>query len=351
MAFFETLLHLFHPRRSNNHRPRVLHPEMLLFLLGMATLVAVAIPQLPRLTPRLGAVLGFSSSIQVNEVVAYTNQKRAQQGLPLLVVNETLNQAAQAKGAHMFAQQYWAHTAPDGTQPWAFFRQVRYNYSVAGENLARDFSTTDEMVQAWMNSPTHKANILNRKYQEIGVAVVNGELNGVETTVVVQLFGTPYTLERQPAVAAAETSQDNSQELVTARSGQDPTTEGLAPTPNNLEATGRADVNLETLQANSLTIQPDAPVVVESAGQPAAIFGSEVLPITQLQTPPLFSPLELRKGLFLAIIFLVLLTLAYDMLVMHHRAPTRLVGKNLAHVAFLAVVAYLVIYFQAGAIQ
>jgi len=120
-----------------------------------------------------------------------TNLEREEQGLSPLSLNMFLNEAAQRKAADMFAFDYWAHKSPSNREPWDFFEEVGYDYIYAGENLARDFSTSEAVVAAWMMSPSHKDNIINGQYQEIGVAVVNGTLRGVETTLVVQLFGTP----------------------------------------------------------------------------------------------------------------------------------------------------------------
>ena len=107
----------------------------------------------------------------------------------------------------MFTDQYWAHTAPDGTEPWTFMHQMGYQYVVAGENLARDFGQTDEMVSAWLASPTHRANIMNPKYQEIGIAVIDGVLEGYETTLVVQMFGTPPSGRVASIVNSGSTSE------------------------------------------------------------------------------------------------------------------------------------------------
>jgi hypothetical protein len=195
-----TFAHLFHPRRSNNHRPKVLHPESIGIFACLTLLFVFAVkPGVLVLARQTGQVLGYATSINASEVVTRTNTERAKSGLPALVINEKLNQAAAAKAQHMFDNHYWSHIAPDGTEPWYFFRKANYSYRVAGENLARDFSTTDEMVSAWMASPTHKANLVNNKYSEIGVAVVNGQLLGSDTTLVVQLFGSPLsTLPSQP---------------------------------------------------------------------------------------------------------------------------------------------------------
>ena len=92
----------------------------------------------------------------------------------------------------MIDRDYWAHVAPDGTQPWKFFTSFGYKYRYAGENLARDFSNASSAMDAWMNSPTHKENILNPKYKEIGIGVVEGDLAGTDTTIIVQFFGATY---------------------------------------------------------------------------------------------------------------------------------------------------------------
>lgn len=112
-----------------------------------------------------------------------------EQGLKPLNLNENLSLAALEKAEDMFSHGYWAHNAPDGTTPWKFIYEADYNYLYAGENLARDFNDSSSVVSAWMKSKTHRDNILNANYQDIGFAVVNGKLNGKETTLVVQMFG------------------------------------------------------------------------------------------------------------------------------------------------------------------
>jgi hypothetical protein len=102
----------------------------------------------------------------------------------------------------MFAEQYWAHVSPSGTEPWKWFGDVGYNYSFAGENLAKNYPTSDATVTAWMNSPTHRENLLKKEYVDVGFAVVSGELNGKKTTLVVALYGAPAV-----AVAATATQQ------------------------------------------------------------------------------------------------------------------------------------------------
>ena len=136
-------------------------------------------------------ILGFATDINVSELYNKTNQMRIQNGLQPLSYNSVLAKAAEKKALDMFEDDYWAHIAPDGTTPWDFIKGEGYRYTYAGENLARDFNKSDSVVKAWMNSQTHRENLLNPNYTEIGFAVVNGVLNGEKTTLVVQMFGKP----------------------------------------------------------------------------------------------------------------------------------------------------------------
>jgi len=150
-------------------------------------------------------------------VIELTNNERLNAGLTIVKQNQELSQAAQAKAADMFAHNYWAHLSPTGTEPWSFITSSGYKYQHAGENLARDFGNPSDIVKAWMASPTHRQNLLDSRYKDIGIAVMDGYLNGVETTLVVQIFGTPQTsvsniaserVEAQPVLALEPSSPD-----------------------------------------------------------------------------------------------------------------------------------------------
>lgn len=134
-------------------------------------------------------VLGIASDISISRLLSLTNQKREENGLQSLKLNEELSKAAGEKAKDMLASDYWAHNNPQGKSPWDFIISSNYKYLYAGENLAKDFANSDGVVSAWMKSPTHRENILQDKYEDVGFAVLNGRLNGEETTLVVQMFG------------------------------------------------------------------------------------------------------------------------------------------------------------------
>jgi uncharacterized protein YkwD len=312
----ETLHHLFHPRRSNNHRPKVLHHGAYIYFAALAIVFVAGLQLLQSAPAQLSHVLGFASSITPSEVISQTNEERQKAGLSTLTLNAELSQAALAKGQDMMNDQYWAHIAPDGTDPWYFMKEAGYKYSVAGENLARDFGDTPTMVRAWMASPTHRANILNPKYQEIGIAVIDGELLGYDTTLVVQMFGKPS------GATAAE------------------------PTVTNEAAVAvfeEADVTEEELAA-----QPLAQPVTTTPVRSASVLAGALIPNGQLSMPPLFTPLQLSKAFFLALIMMIIGTLLYDAFVIGHQRTARMVGKNFAHLLFFSAIAFLVVFFKAG---
>ena len=140
----------------------------------------------------------FFAAILPGVIVDATNSERVMESFGTLAVNPLLQGAAQKKADDMAAKGYFAHTAPDGTAPWAWFRQSGYAYAYAGENLAVNFMDSKDVVDAWMRSPSHHANIMNGKYTEIGIGVAEGEYQGERAVYVVQFFG-------RPAIAVAAT--------------------------------------------------------------------------------------------------------------------------------------------------
>lgn len=124
------------------------------------------------------------------EIIKLANQERAGLGLSVLTENPVLNQAAGLKVSDMLKENYFSHTSPAGIDPWHWFEEAGYGYKYAGENLAMDFGSAASVHRAWMKSPTHKENIISEKFSEIGVAVQEGILDGRETLLAVQLFGT-----------------------------------------------------------------------------------------------------------------------------------------------------------------
>lgn len=127
--------------------------------------------------------------------IQWTNTNRNDNGLTTLKENSKLDEAANQKAQDMFAKQYFEHISPDGKGPQDLADAVGYSYLSIGENLALgNFASDKDLLDAWMASPGHRANILNKGFTDIGVAVVPGRFEGKDTWIAVQEFGSPISL-------------------------------------------------------------------------------------------------------------------------------------------------------------
>lgn len=139
------------------------------------------------------------ADIKPSEVILLVNEARIGSGVSALKEDPVLMKAAREKAADMTMLQYFSHISPNGVSPWHWFEKNNYDYKYAGENLAINFTSAEDQQRAWMQSETHKKNILNPNYREIGVAIKEGYVNGKPAVVTVQLFGTKM---RDDSVAA-----------------------------------------------------------------------------------------------------------------------------------------------------
>lgn len=181
---FEKIKYFTLPSETNNYKSRFLQSNMLLYcvvlllvLKMITTFISINIPQNI-----------FFADITKMTLENLANQTRQSLGLQPLAENQKLDQAAEAKAENMVTDNYFAHTSPTGVTPWFWFIQAGYNYKYAGENLAVGFFDSAEVYNAWLNSPSHKANIVNPNYKEVGTAVLGG-FGSNNTIVVVQDFG------------------------------------------------------------------------------------------------------------------------------------------------------------------
>ncbi len=201
-TFGATLIHhvmnTFVPRRHNGYHPHLIGRYGLSAITVLAT-AGFFFAGYQQQT----AVLGSEPAITPAALLQNVNAERAKDGDKALAYNTKLAEAALQKGRNMFAAQYWAHNSPTGVTPWKWIQDQDYAYAYAGENLAKNFSSAQSTVDAWMASPTHRENMLHGYYREAGFAVVDGQLDGRPTTIVVALFATPLSAGSGVAGATA----------------------------------------------------------------------------------------------------------------------------------------------------
>ncbi len=329
MSLQKSVAHLFHPRRSNNHRSKLLHPKYIFGLFLVAFVFFTGTYSLSLSDTSLGNILGYASDITIDKVIASTNQERARSGLGEVTYSPVLSEAARRKAADMFAKQYWAHTSPVGKEPWDFMQESNYRYRVAGENLARDFLDTSSMFEAWMASPTHRANIMNARYTDIGIAVVNGTLLGTETTLVVQMFGNPIAVpvtEAQIVPAATPVPETVALQVQT-----------VQPLPVNNE--------------QAIALELSNPIQGDQQGVPSQVLSTIAVPTGELLGSPIITPTNLWRAFGIAMALLFIFTLLYDAIIAYNKRIARIVGKNFAHIILFSVVIYVIIFFKAGVIS
>jgi len=180
------LKNYFIPNQNNDYRPHIFKKrEVVKIVAGILLLEAIFLAQVFLIMPRAQ----FFASVLPGVLVNLANGDRQSSNLNLLTANPLLERAAQLKANDMLAKGYFSHVAPDGKTPWYWLNSAGYKYSAAGENLAINFVDSKDINNAWMNSPSHRANILNNKFTEIGIATATGVYRGRETTFVVQFFG------------------------------------------------------------------------------------------------------------------------------------------------------------------
>lgn len=181
----------FIPHKENDYKPHLLRGVGLFGLFSLIILIFAFVS--------FGTVIikktDLTALVLPKVLVDYVNQDRIPLNLKTLAINPILQKAAQMKANDMASRGYFAHKSPDGLSPWYWFEKAGYDFSYAGENLAVNFIDSVDVNQAWMTSPSHRENIINGNFTEIGIATAEGTYKGRSTVFVVQLFGRPALVE------------------------------------------------------------------------------------------------------------------------------------------------------------
>jgi uncharacterized protein YkwD len=231
------------PHEANEYKPHILRERAVLSIVAIAIVLFVGSTTVSKVIQhtKLGA------AIYTSLLVDLANQDRTTQGLSKLAPNPLLAQAAGMKAADMSAKGYFAHESPDGRKPWDWISGAGYTFLYAGENLAIDFVNSEDVETAWMNSPGHRANLLNQYFTEVGIATAEGAYQGHPTTFVVQMFGRPLT---KTTAAATVTNTTRTPEAAAAA-----TTSSATPAPRT---TDRAELARSPIVKGEATTVPSS---------------------------------------------------------------------------------------------
>ncbi len=306
------------PHEHNNHHPYIIRHESLFIV----TFIILAVQFFSFSSLTSAHVLGYGTDINKDTIIALTNQERTSRGLGTLKESTALDQAATLKGQDMFAKDYWAHFAPDGTSPWYFFKQVSYNYTYAGENLARDFSTSSGVIAGWMASQGHRDNMLNPNFKDIGIAVLNGTLQGDQTTLVVEHLGQT----NDPTTAAVSGSSGSTK-------------------ANTTKATGAQLEESYPATESKPSVQPSASTDVSKVKESIA---SAVTGGFNLNT--FWQSLGLGQKTTVVLLSILLALFVFDSVLLFRKNKVRNHSQSLLHASVLAVLIIAIIRGAVGGI-
>ena len=314
-----------HEETGSQHRGhalenRALFAYLLIFAITVSGfwLIRVGAPQ----------ILG-SASYSAEQIIALTNIKRAENGLPSLSTNNKLISAARAKSADMFSNNYWAHFSPKGTAPWSFITASGYRYIFAGENLARDFNDAQSVVNAWMNSSSHRSNLLDKNFKEIGVSVSGGKLEGKEGVLVVQMFGTAVSqVPTKRPLAEAELGESTKEEQEKL---------SVLPSPSGITAVADISPNQNIGEPDNITSEGSFTQENDGFGGGAAT----VLASRQF---------SISKIVSLILVGFVFFLFALEVAVAGKKRSLQIKSSTLAHLGILALTLFAVWYAVSGAV-
>jgi hypothetical protein len=288
------------PHKGNNHKPKLFHLESMAFLLVMAFVLF----GLTFFATDIARRSNLVATVLPGILVDMANDTRTQQSETPLVVNPKLVAAAQAKADDMAEKGYFAHYSPDNLSPWYWIGQAGYNFSYAGENLAVNFTESTDVNQAWLNSPTHRANIVNDHFTEVGIATARGIYKGKEAIFVVQMFGRPLAVAPKTIPQAPTTDSATGVSIVSASINNENSLVSETPEAKPLVVVDQS--------GNSLTVQV--------AGAEAELVPTTAVSSNSASQNPWWAWIVVRPGtitgfIYIGVLLFVLLDLIFMILV------------------------------------
>lgn len=330
----------FIPHKGNEYRPHSLrHESMMVFLLVIMTIQIGFLIQVFVIFDKTN----FLASVLPGVLTSLTNAEREDNDVPPLTENPLLAQAAELKAQDMAEKGYFAHTSPEGRTPWYWLKEVGYSYSYAGENLAVNFFESDDVARAWMNSPTHRANIVKDKYTEIGIGVASGVYKGKDTVFVAQFFGTP--VGTAPVVIPAPTPAPAPVVRPTPEPAPEPIpTPTPTPTPTPVpepEPTPEPEPSPteEPLPVITPPVVAITPVIAPNATQ---ILGEESVAVTKsFAQRVLSSPRQYTTYAFGGILFILITAMGLVAFMRSEASHPALIARGTALVAVVLLMIFL----------
>jgi len=337
----------FIPHEENEHKPHILREAAvtIIALIALAGFVFSSIHTVVLLNNS-----DFLAAVLPRVLVDLANEDRGENALNSLTPNSTLEIAAQLKADHMAQNSYFAHVSPDGVTPWHWFIEAGYQFVAAGENLAVNFSDSEDVEDAWMNSPGHRANILNDDFTEIGIATSRGIYKGQETVFVVQLFGRPALAQASPVpeVVAEEPADTEDSEPIPAVASESAT----APETTIEEvvvSAPEAEIpeTLEIIREDNMFVAVQDTALVEESGEQGTqeLAGTEAEGLLAPEQSSFFErmlaqPRTLLNGLYALLAVIIVIALLLNIFIEIKKQHPRHIIYGVLLLILIAALAY-----------
>ena len=321
------------PHEGNDHKPHILR-EVSVIVLVLVAVGAFALSTLQGVV--LLRNIDFLAAVLPDVLVDLTNEDRAENQLQLLTPDMTLQASAQLKANHMAENGYFAHVSPDGVSPWHWFIEAGYQFTHAGENLAVNFIDSEDVEQAWMDSPGHRANILSGNFTEIGIATAEGEYQGRRTVFVVQHFGSPAVVPTAPIQETPEVAGEMTED----EAGPETTTEEVVEVLEPVEEAVIQEENLEIIEETETFVA----VRMEGAESVSDVEGSDASGLVPPQSTMFerfaTQPHQLLQWLYIVFGAIMVIVLTVTIFVEIEKQHPRNVMYGILLLALLLVLMY-----------
>lgn len=325
----------FIPHESNDWKPHFLRHESMIFILLVVLVAELAfLVQVFVIFDKTK----FLAQVLPGVLTSLTNDQRKDNNAPTLKVNSLLTQAAEMKARDMASKGYFAHTSPEGKTPWYWFDQVGYKYSYAGENLAVNFFESKDVAEAWMNSPSHRANIVKKDYTEIGIGVANGIYEGRDTVFVAQLFGAPIVSAFNTTDKTnTETKPTTTTKPVTSTTKKPAPTKKPTPASTNKVTANKPTPPVETKVLSEETSLPTTPNQTNLTKNVHLTF----LPVKMFLEKIVTSPRESLTYILELIALIIFLSIILVHVIAYERRHTLGVARGLAVIALIGSILFM----------
>ncbi len=329
---FSWLKKYFFPHSENNYKPHLLRYESTIIVLLL--IIVIELGFLVQIFVVLDKT-SFLASVLPGVLTSLTNEERRENNASPLIENDLLTKAAELKAQDMANSQYFAHTSPDGKTPWYWLDQVGYRYSMAGENLAVNFFESRDVAEAWMNSPTHRANIIKKNYTEIGIGVASGKYQGRNTVFVAQFFGTPISPSINTPIQLETKTPTPANPIITPKEVESKPAIPQKPTPKPITP----PVNTPTVNPNRVA---EAPSTIQVLGEEtnSVVEPENITLISYLKSlveKVLSSPREYVNYVYIGIALIIFLVMLLVVFIKREFEHPIIVARGLAIVVILIV--------------